>query len=772
MENNSSKKRIINKVLLIVICVVLSIAFSFGLKTYIDYQGIRINEEEPYGDDGCFIGGYDGCFMCKTGYTLQNGVCVKNGTSETASCLPGKYLDNGICKTCLSDFYCNGIKPFECPNDKTSDSGSDSLSDCYCPVGKYIEAGSNKCKTCPAGQYCPNKNTERTGVTCPAGSYCPSGSSQPSPCPTGKTSNIGAKSKDSCYEATCKIESISTGVKKRSVDDSFIVSVRITGNVCSNYNLKLSTSNGSVKKISESNNNYSFEVTGKNSCREANITATLSNGDSASISVEIVPKWSKQKGYWLKETYDNMAHNSNSADMAGVDKYITDLGQCNLNEQKQCYTSWYSRSCGASNSAPPSTPTESKACYKTSNGEYKWDTKESGYTLVEGIEEEDDCKKPEIVDVSICEEKETIPKKSIKEATCDGNVNFVDDVTKSCSFETSENDFYKITCRENLGVNLNPSTTSSIRLGLGFSYDVSINTKRTCTGEFDADGFKKSYNNVKKNIENATSDADKRTNENKLKDLKEILDNYNKWESNYNLDDITAKLNDNQLNTNINFIKKEEQIEKGNKVKVSDNNLGITGLTNPIDFTYTETLTKTLTLPTAYYNTNKIVYNKCDGCVKLSNQYYISDNRNYINTDYKYTVIISGLGFNQSWSIKTNDCSLKVVEDPIIYRPVEDSDPFLESADSNRQTGRNWKNDLFDFTEIIDEDIWSEKSLYEFNITNQNVKEIKKNNSDLGANAYLGIDCKLITTTNRYYCEFLRNDRYFNYHYIYRDNIH
>lgn len=791
MENNSNKKRIMNRILLIVICVVLSIAFSFGLKTYIDYKGVRINEEEPLGAPFyCKAGTYANqgeCQYCPAGNYCRGGLysnayktpCSSGKTSNSGSvsssdcyCPSGKYMENGICTICPKGYKCDGSNKTACTgNTYQNETGKSTCKSCsYNAVSANNSGGNTACTECSPGQY---KGTNSTCTACPVGYYCNGNSSFK--CDAGYTTeSTGASSKEQCVKESsdnnCKITGISKTSNYKSVGDSYNVIVTVSGTGCNGKVLSVSASNASVNVSSITLKNagdYTFKVTVNNSCATSKTTASLGTS-KMSVSVSTKPKWTGPHDYEVQVS-SGLTTSKSSADNSGEDVYYSEKGSCSFDSSKQCYKKRYTRPGSCSNISNPSNP--DYACFIDENGEYKWDTKKDGYTLVEGIDEEDDCKKPEIVDVSICEEKEIVPKEEIKNATCNGNISFSDDVTKSCSFETSENDFYKITCKENLGVNLNPSTTSSIRLGLGFSYDISINTERDCIGEFDAGGFKKAYNNVKKNIENATSDADKRTNENKLNDLKEILYNYNNWESNYNLGDITAKLKDEQTTNNINFIEKDNDINRGTKTKKSDNNLGITGLTDPIDFEYAETLTKTFTLPTAYYNANKIVYNACDGCIKLSNQYYISDNRKYIDTDYRYTINVNGLGYNKSWNVKTNDCSLKVVEDPIIYRPIEVSDPFLESVDSNRQTGRNWKNGLFDFTNIIKEDIWTKDSLYVFNITNQNVKSIRKNNSELGANAYLGTDCKLITSSNRYYCEFLRNDMYFHYHYIHTDNV-
>ena len=384
---------------------------------------------------------------------------------------------------------------------------------------------------------------------------------------------------------------------------------------------------------------------------------------------------------------------------------------------------------------------------------------------------------PSDEEVEVCDESQVVQTNQTKEAVCNGETSFSGDDSQSCSVISSENDYYKITCTENLNTKLIPSNVGTIQLGLGFSYDIKVSTKRKCTGVFDYEAFNDAYTKVLNNLNNSQNgSALYNTNLNKKNELERILKNYNAWESSdYDLNSIKATLHDEQLGTTVNFITKPNSMTEtiGDKKITKTHNLNIRGIANPTDFTYEEELAKTLILPSAYYNlsNNTVVYNNCANCVLLSNQYYISGNQRYDGTNYKYKVSVSNLGYNRSWNVVTNNCSLKVENDISIYRPTDIADPFLNEANNNRETGRNWLNDTFDFTGIIKDDIWSKKSLYEFNITTKNVKNIRFSNSELGANAYIGTDCFLNAAKNKYFCEFLRNSQYFQYHYIYSDEL-
>ena len=774
MESKNKVKKFINKMIFLIVCIVLSIAFSFGLKTYIDYQGVRINEEEPLG--------------------------------APYYCSAGTYPSGGECKTCPAGSYCTGglyvsAKKQLCSDGKTSNSGSTKSSDCYCPSGKYMDNGT--CTTCPAGSKCDGKNKTACGV----GEYQPrTGQSACLKCGKGTYQNMtGQRFCQACkserYEyqdltgqsscktcagtvdagaTSCKVEqkctvNVTTGRQTVTIGESYNVNVSVSS-ACNGKILSFSVQNGTTSAPNSITINgsfgFSYNVTPIESCQNSSFSARVSN-TSDRVNVNVRPTWTKTSGNWSIDNskVQSAPHSRADAEARNIDHYYSSLGKCSNSPEKICYREYWSRGCDG---GPATQLPEIEACYKNNKtGEYTWGkhNNDSNYTKLDLTKEE--CVTPK--DVDVCIESEIVAPSSTKNAVCNGDVSFNASDSKSCTVNASESDFYKITCTENLQTKLNPSEMTTIKLGLGFKYNIDITTTRVCKGVFDSEKFNDAYKKINDNLRLLDAGSkDYQTNLNKKNDLEKILKNYNDWKSNYEFDDIKATLKDNQLNTTINFIEKTDskKIVKGTKYEVKKHNLNISGISNPIDFRYEETLSKTMILPMAYYNiNNKVVYNNCTNCIKLSNQYYISDNSKYSNTDYKYTVNVTGLGYNKNWSVKTTDCSLKVISDKSIYRPTDVNDPFLNDANPERETGKNWLSDTMDFTGIIKSDTWKQKSLYEFNITGKNVKAIRNNNHELGANAYIGTDCKLITTTNRYYCSFLRNSMYFQYHYIYTDEL-
>lgn len=669
MKNKRSLKNIFGKILFLLLIVLLSIGFSYGLKMFIDYNFI-LKDEVPYGKLEAQVGDYD-IYNCKR----------KNGF----------YITSGSCTECDKGYYCkNGIKNACDKGYTTGSTGASSKTEC----------------------------TE---------------------CADGYTKKNGK-----CVRNSCILEEVTTNYKHISDGDVYYVNFRVSGNGCTGK-ATISATNGKPSKTSISLSgdgiyNFSVKASGYtgSSCPKSYATIKVDGIEKKSSDVLVQGKWGSPKtdDEWSVDISD--INSKYFADTNGKNFYYSALYTCSDSSKgTSCYHQKYTRSgCGGSSPTPETKP----------------------------------------VDVDICEESQTTPSTSNKTLTCNGTTSFKASDSKTCSVTTSASDFYKITCNEELTTTLKPELMSSIKAGLGFGYEIDIKTTRTCKGVFDNEKFLSAYNKVQANLKKLKQNsADYQTNLKKKQDLEKILNNYNNWRSNYEFDNIKATIKDEQLQATVNFTLKKDSLVTniGNKARGEKKSLNINGLIDPYNFTYTETYQKTLTISDAYYSlNNNVIYNGCSNCVSLGNKYYISNNSKYDNTDYKYTVSINGLGYYKNWSIKTNDCSLKVVSDESIYRPTDVNDPFLNNANPDRVTGKNWLNDTFDFTGIIKSDTWSQKSLYEFNVSTTNIKNIRKNNHELGANAYIGIDCNVAVTTNRYYCSFLRNSQYFVYHYIYTDELH
>ena len=73
----------------------------------------------------------------------------------------------------------------------------------------------------------------------------------------------------------------------------------------------------------------------------------------------------------------------------------------------------------------------------------------------------------------------------------------------------------------------------------------------------------------------------------------------------------------------------------------------------------------------------------------------------------------------------------------IKYRPIDINNPFINDS---WEKGENWVNSQYDYTGIIDKDIWNKRALYNINLSKDDISAIKKSNyNNRGYNPYLGL---------------------------------
>ena len=70
----------------------------------------------------------------------------------------------------------------------------------------------------------------------------------------------------------------------------------------------------------------------------------------------------------------------------------------------------------------------------------------------------------------------------------------------------------------------------------------------------------------------------------------------------------------------------------------------------------------------------------------------------------------------------------------------------------------------YNFINTIKDDIWSDSNKenyqYRYDISKEDVKNIKKNTAEIGVNSYLGRDCHF-GSNNNYICDFIKSNKYF-----------
>ena len=147
-----------------------------------------------------------------------------------------------------------------------------------------------------------------------------------------------------------------------------------------------------------------------------------------------------------------------------------------------------------------------------------------------------------------------------------------------------------------------------------------------------------------------------------------------------------------------------------------------------------------LTPPRIYLdkNGNEVVQGTT-GAIDGGNQFLTDLLADKSETPYSMSITLSNLGANGNGTITNNQCGLTITEgsNDITYRIIDVGNPFgIESV----TPGSNWSNTNFNFRETIDKNTWSGEYLYKFDLTSQDIKNIKEDNSKWsGLSAYRGV---------------------------------
>lgn len=387
------------------------------------------------------------------------------------------------------------------------------------------------------------------------------------------------------------------------------------------------------------------------------------------------------------------------------------------------------------------------------------------------------------IDVKNCT-NETIgqleTKKEIK--ACSGSATLSGNSYASCKVDSYS--YYTKKCYENpytvdFKINdlekVNKFTLSS---GAGFSVDANIKTNIKCLYTFDSDKFTTDYNNVLTNINyyesalksTSLTDDSKRElnfklNENLTikKNLDNILTTYknqtqpNNWDPGYDFSKIKATL-----------VVEDDTVNLENNI-TSSKNCKVTTTKTISLLTSKETINTEFECSSSYeikYNLPEVCLNlkngnpeKCDEAksqIEGGRKYYIDLNKKSGNIALKF----ENLGYDQKWQVNLNNCVYEsnLLKEQVIFRQIDLNDPFLQSYTNNkRKIGKNYKNNKFNFLNIIKPSIWDNlESDYKVSLSKTNVDNIKNDTSLNGASSYLGSDCSL--KNNKYVCNFLNKN--------------
>jgi len=393
-------------------------------------------------------------------------------------------------------------------------------------------------------------------------------------------------------------------------------------------------------------------------------------------------------------------------------------------------------------------------------------------------------KKP--VDVNSC--KETFKPQNADTKTinaCSGLKTFGDTNETSCS--GTNYTYYKKTCSETnnkveFSVNGISGKSFSINNGGGFSVNGSVSTNLKCVYTFDYQKFIENYNNALYNLSlYANGSEDWYMHENIRLELEKILKSYidmtsntTSWSSNYDFSKLVANMTIkyNSGKTETVLLIDDESVRN----KIDLNGDGI------IENNYCQVLeTKTINNKTVYTNvscgesyqtkihlkntclsikTGEVVDCNLENVISGGEKFYVDLNE----TGGSISINVTNLGYDGNWKVNLNTCSFttgKPLNEKIKFRQIELTDPFLQSYNTvnyKRGIGTNFKNNKYDFVNIIASDIWEKNYLYAFDMSKSDVEKIRKNTlSDVSK--YLGSDCNLVG--NYYRCAFIRDENYF-----------
>lgn len=398
------------------------------------------------------------------------------------------------------------------------------------------------------------------------------------------------------------------------------------------------------------------------------------------------------------------------------------------------------------------------ACYrkKISNEEYeyKWISQNnaSGYQKVDGITNETDCilENPSIPNA--CISSSIISPKTSNASVCSENTTLSLDDEKVCSSSITSQ-FYTINCRETITSSFKPGNLS-VKAGQGFKYNIDLLSSSVCEGSFNATEWNAAYNNAVKAKERAqkTNDASEIAwYQAVINQLNDIVSTYNSIKSNYltgninsSLNNVVGKLNLNYKYSNGKSKSREYEFFKSTPINrtngaAESNSQQLASNVYISDFSVTINSTMNLTPPVVYLDKNGNEVAASGNAINGGNQFLTDLLADKSETPYSMSITLSNLGVNGNGTITNNQCGLTITDgsNDITYRIIDVGNPFgIDSVNP----GSNWSNTNFNFRETIDKNTWSGEYLYKFDLTSQDIKNIKEDNSKWsGLSAYRGV---------------------------------
>ena len=468
-------------------------------------------------------------------------------------------------------------------------------------------------------------------------------------------------------------------------------------------------------------------------------------------------------GIWAKKDWSNDSNwNGYEIIKDSNDNYITDSQKCVLPPK-------YSFCCVDNGNLTLSTKAEYKEKVKKKECPDKW-------TLLEDVSK-DDCKIVE-EELGSCNMSDISPAKQTGEANgCEEAVSITVDEGKKCTntINDENTNFYEISCAKTVktsfdyGNDESGSTVRTLYKGEGFAFKINVETTVNCKYTFYDTVWTNAYNGVTKKIEKIDSNLleymtnstewekyinDNILNKNGVNDASELyrlwgiaeelrtaVKAYNEYKPNDGYKEsskitIETKEKGKNVVTTYELMKTRTDAGSYQTSEVSNKDLKVSGVTNPQSYNLSsKTPRKIVLMPKRACidkSTGKIIAVEGSSCpantLDGGNKIYINSATDVTTGDSKYPIKIKveGLGANDS-SVINNKCDLKVDEGKYIYRPIDVSNPFINSK---WQKGKNWINEIFDFTKIIHSNTWSDNSNKKvITLTSKEIVSLKESNS-------------------------------------------
>ena len=570
----------------------------------------------------------------------------------------------------------------------------------------------------------------------------------------------------SCVEKIPKVASVSGGGKTvylaAGESASFSFTAKSDPSNASNFSPSWSVSPGAGASGGGSGTTYSLRASGNgkgsgSSCKTTTYTVTAkSGGSSKSASASVCVYCSPWTFHSAKLYYKSKQNTSKPA--KGCHYFV---GEQQISGGYS-YTGYWSRCCGS----PPSSTLG--ACY----GDEKYLGIASKVEWLPGPSGNLKYKYSNITDSNKCTlmpEPTTCTPHSLAPTPVNKSANYCEDEVvldlkdgESCG----GNEFYQVSCTKRIIVNFDygndgVTTSKGILAGLSYDFGIKISTIKTCEATFNVEAWKSTYKKIMDKINTIpASEKDahvlskKYELENKRKDIIQIVNSYN----NYNLTDsgnekaalsMDYTVVGTQKKSTHQFVTEVINEGSGKYSNVVNHNLGVSGVQNPRNYSWTNANDKRVVklIP------QKTYLNKYDGTPTTDlNKAVDGGNRIYVdyNIDtgkYKLKINVTGLGHKDKGStVINNKCEIIVSRPTLYYRPIDVSNPFINSS---REVGKNWLNNKYSFTNTIKANTWSVKSLNDLSISSSDIAKLKESNTNnVDSYPYLGL-CERIETYNQ-----------------------